>query len=144
MSAILSRITTPGGMSNYEHSAGSELKQYYEQIYTAGVQEWILLPDCLYPVAVAINFQTGGGGATLEATWSPPSTLGIISSQGSVWPTGPQQPANYGGPFIIPWAFSIDGTDIYVLTGPSYTLVQGPTAIRLNVQSGTATISVRA
>lgn len=143
MSRILVRVAGQGGVSNYERGNSWELVQYYEASYsTSGPQEWLLLPGdaAMWPISVAVTFQQGAGECFLECTNSPPSTLGLSTSTGVV-PSGPGEPANYTGPYTYGWP--IDAAGNVNISADTVLRVQGPTAIRISVVSGTATISVR-
>ena len=99
--------------------------EFYEQIYTtAGPQEWITLPDSGQS-KVVISFPNGPGGAFLEGTCSPGD---LLVGQGKS-PTSPYTPVVY------PLTDQVnDVTPV---------LVQGDTAIRINITSGIAALSVR-
>lgn len=99
--------------------------RYFEQVYTeAGFTEWLLLPDAgIYKVC--ISFPTGVGSAQLRGTCSPPDVI-----------TG-QSPAVT--------ATSPVGYDLSeMVTDTTAILVQGDSAIRLNIGTGPVCLSVRA
>jgi hypothetical protein len=105
--------------------------KYYEQVYfTIGPQEWITLPDAGQS-KVVVTFPTGTGSAMLEGTASPPDMC-YNPSQGSL------SPLNYRGPFS-PATYPIVDT----ITEPTGVIIQGDTAIRLNIIGAPAAISVR-
>ena len=103
--------------------------QFYEMVYnTLGPQEWITLPDAGQS-KVVVSFPNGTGSAVLEGTCSPPE---MVSPQGGL------SPLNTRGAFS-PFAYPITDS----ITEPTGILVQGDTAIRLNVIGAPAAISVR-
>ena len=118
------------GVSNYEHpvAAGPTSYQFYETIYTnPGPQEWIIMPSLGcggISASITISFPSGAGAGALEATTSPSSIV-----------MGTQKPKGYAGPAVYTLQDSI--TDITNVT------IQGPTAIRFNLSSGSAMVSVR-
>lgn len=128
MSIKMSRNNGYGqSVSNYENPSSSGPFVYYEQTYTsAGPQEWIFLPDAVSPCKVCISFQAPGA-AFLEGTASPPNDVNGIAV-----------PGTQGLAVPVPY------TIVDVVTDTTAQLVQGDTAIRLNIVGGTSvTISVR-
>ena len=110
-------------------SPGIQPWRYFERAYPAlGPAEWISLPDAAFPVSVVVSFPgISGGAANLEAT---SSTMDTIVNMGSVNPLAPFSPIVYQ-----------ISTDTIIAT--TTFLVQGHTAIRLNIVGGTVAISVR-
>jgi len=103
--------------------------EFYEQVYsTPGPQEWITLPDSGQS-KVVISFPTGSGTAFLEGTCSPPDMLGASGQEIGVSPAGVFSPIVYPVQDMVQNITSV--------------LVEGETAIRMNVVGGTVAISVR-
>jgi hypothetical protein len=101
--------------------------QWYETQYKLpGPQEWIFLPDA-FQVKVVLSFPAGGA-AFIEGTSSPPEIL--LGESGATDQTGG------ASPIVYPLTDTV--TDVTPL------LVNGETAIRVNVLGGTrVAISVR-
>ena len=132
----------PPGVSNYERpvALGNPASyKFYETIYTlAGPQEWIKMPGIgLWggPAAsVTVSFPLGVGSCILEGTDSPNCVI-----DGTVTPKG------YAGPvtYLVPGhPFDNNGAPSPI-TDITHFLIQGPTAIRINLAGGSAMISVR-
>ena len=112
-------------------SAGSNLTgnaqyiQFYERIYTvAGPSEWFIMPDTGL-VKVCISFPTGVGSAQLQGTASPPTVI-----------TGIEKSSVPGSPVVYDLSDTVIETTVIS--------VRGESAIRLNVGTGPAAISIRA
>jgi hypothetical protein len=104
---------------------GPQYVQFYEQVFTVpGPSEWFILPDP-GPVKVCISFPSGSGSAQLQGTCSPP---GVI--------TGIETSLVAGSPVFYDLSETVSATTAI--------LVQGESAIRLNVGYGPAAISIRA
>ena len=134
----------PPGCSNYEKpplpNSNPSTYQFYETIYTiAGPQEWIIMPGIGQfggpSASVTVSFPGTPGSCILEGTDSPSHIV-----------DGTQVPKGYQGPvpYLVP-GYPIDPSS--GLPNPiidiTHFLIQGPTAIRINLIGGSAMISVR-
>jgi hypothetical protein len=133
--------TQPPGLSNYERpvAAGGGSYQFYETIYTiSGPQEWIIMPQLgpgTVDASVTVSFPTGAGAVSLEGTTSPACII-----DGKFTPKGYAGPVTYmlaGHPIDPNTGFQMN------LTDTTNFLIQGPTAIRINLLGGSCMISVR-
>ena len=140
MSINMSSSTQPPGCSNYEHpvTAGPCSYQFYEAIYTVpGPQEWISMPQLgpgMVDCSVTVSFPSGLGQCTLEGTTSPACIV-----------NGTQVPKGYAGPAVynLPGhPLDANGQQTYITDITNF-LIQGPTAIRINLVGGSCMISVR-
>lgn len=117
MSRYLVRNPNNPGASNTARPGDSTF-QFYEASYTTGTtQEWIYLPDAIFPIGVTLSISSGI--ASLDVTDSPPDVIEAGNASTTTWPVGS------------------------VTTSISTTLT-GYTAFRVNRSSGTIKISVRA
>lgn len=122
---MISMTRNDGAPSNIGQP-GLTTYRYYEKTYTGvGPQEWIILPDAVGKSKVVISFPAGSGGAFLEGTSSPGD---VIAGYGV-------NPIGAYSPIVYPLTDSV--TDITPV------LVQGETAVRINIAGGPAAISVR-
>ena len=107
--------------SNARPSNVGSYHQYEKAYNTVGPQEWITLPDTLAPCKVCVSFPQPGS-AIIEGTCSPAEIL-----QG----TGTDTTGGWS-PVFYPLA--------EMVTDTTQILVQGDTAIRLNILAGTIVI----
>jgi len=120
---MISMTRNQAQVSNASHPSGLCFRWYEKKYATAGVQEWITLPD-VGRCKVVLSFPTPGA-AYLEGTCSPGEVIdGSVAS-----PLGAFSPVTY--PL----------TDEVSETTPL--LVEGDTAIRVVALSGNVAISVR-
>ena len=132
MSAVVSMTRNQQAGSNCRPNILGAYQEY-EQIYTTlGPQEWIALPDAGQS-KVSVSFPTGTGSAVLEGTCSPADMLYPASQNEQA-----VSPANKFGAFS-PIAYSISDS----ITEITAIVIQGDSAIRLNVIGAPAVISVR-
>jgi hypothetical protein len=98
MAYVLARNTPGIHKSNTDGpasaSGATELVQWYELAYTStGAQEWVYLPDAMFPVGVTLS-GSGAWVATVEATDSPPDVVKAGSAVAYAWPLGTQTATN--------------------------------------------------
>jgi len=120
MSVYLTRNPQYGGTSNTlaPTTQQNPMYEFYEKSYTSGTtQEWIYLPDGIFPIGVTVAPSAGSG--SLDVTDSPPDVIEAGSASVSTWPPG-----------VVAAAIS--------------TTLTGYTAFRVNRVSGTIKVSARA
>ena len=127
MMAMMTRNVAAGSNTRGpQNPATSPYVEFYEQLYaTLGPQEWILLPDAGQS-KVVLSFPKGAGFAFLDGTCSPPT----VAMGQEVSPLGAYAPVIY--PLVDP-----------PVTDTTQVLIEGDSAIRVNVLSGSVGISVR-
>ena len=127
----------PGG-SNYENQGYTPVK-YYEARYTAtGPNEWIYGPGDGEPWFVTVYFlASGGGSAFIEGSDEAPSDIQKQNSLVVPNPPPPGLPAT-----LIPGTGNIHTyalTD--TVTDTTRVMVQGSTAVRINLIGGVADVT---
>ena len=123
----MTRNPSQPGVSNYETSPGQAIQFFEERYTTPGPQPWIYAPDA-GRWAVTVFFNMGAGAAFIEGTDESPNDIQGVIPPGS-------DPVRISSSHYYPLTETVtDATRI---------IVEGCTAVRINVLGGTVDVTAR-